>query len=51
MRETLCKTIHYIIVGDVGALLAVCVAQIANAAGRIELRFFLFVGYVGYYFD
>jgi hypothetical protein len=32
-------------------MLAVCVAQIANAAGRIESGFLPFVGYVGYYFD
>ena len=35
--------------GNVGALLAVGVAQIANAARLIKSRFVLFVGYVGYY--
>jgi hypothetical protein len=32
-------------------MLAIGVDQSANAAGRIESGFFLFVGYVGYYFD
>lgn len=33
-------------VGYVGAMLAIGVDQSANAAGRIESRFLLFVGYV-----